>query len=214
MDGIIATSFIIPGKRGAISKCAMQITSMLHVKPSETIALVSPVHKVEANIINKIKYIGLLNISKDLRPSEIMTSIYNIAINDAILYVDGDISISPSSIINIFDAYSNDTDSAYCSAIKDFGNIDGFVYGSCINEKGKSNPIISDKNREGIDKINCLQYGCILIKKSLLNKISLDGPCSCIEEMSQRITKSGNDMYCVNKSIISYKGLTNLEIEV
>tara|TARA_B100001778_G_scaffold334977_1_gene350093 strand:+ start:16371 stop:17024 length:654 start_codon:yes stop_codon:yes gene_type:complete len=213
MDGIIASAFIIPGHTGEIAKCALQITSMLHAKPSETFAVASATRKAEADIIRRVKYIGLLQVSPALRPIEIMTSVHESAYNDCVLFFDGDAAISPMSLTRLFEAYRSQPDAVYCAALKDLGDIDGFVYGSYLSEDGSSKPIIADEKRTGRDQVECLQYGCIVASKSVLSDISQDSPVSCIEELSRKLTDKSISMYCVNDSFISYKGLTNLGVE-
>lgn len=213
MDGIIASAFIIPGHTGEIAKCALQITSMLHTKPSETFAVASATRKTETDIIRRVKYIGLLQVSPALRPIEIMTSVHESAYNDCVLFFDGDAAISPMSLTKLFEAYQSQPNAVYCATLKDLGDVDGFVYGAYLSENGSSKPLIADEKRIGISRIECLQYGCIVISKSVLSDISQDGPISCIEELSKKLADKDISMYCVNDSFISYKGLTNLGVE-
>ena len=208
------SAFIIPGKNGEIARASLQITSMLDVKKSETIVIPNSTHKIETKIIKKIKHIKLLKINPALRPVEIMTSVHKAASEEIIIFFDGNASINSMNLLKIFEAYKARPKAVYCSALKNIGDIEGFVYGSRFSENGEKKPIISDEKRIGTSNIECLQYGCIIFPKKILSEISYNKPCSCIEEVSHRITETGNSIYCVNESFISYKGLINLGIEV
>lgn len=213
MDGIISSAFILPGKRGSIAKCSMQLTSILHKKPSEVIAVYNSNQKLEHDLLNKVKYIGKLKVDPTLRKTEIITSVHKFVHNETVMFFDGDGHIGPASLIKLFDAYTSNPNAVYCSSLKDIGDIEGFVCGSSFSEDGSSIPNVKEYLEEDISKIECLHLGCILFPKNILKEISSVGPCSCVEEMSRRISAAGYPMYCVNRSSISYKGLINLEVK-
>jgi hypothetical protein len=205
------SAMIIPGKTGSIHKCATQVTSMLTEKPSETFALVSRINQLETDALNEIRYIGKIRVHPAYRPSELMTTVFKYVNNDCVAFIDGDARIGPSTMQKMISAFSENPNRVYCSALKGLGDIEGYVYGCALEEKGSS-PLAKKEKLSGLESISCLHHGCIFFPRKALELVSIDGPCSCMEELSVKMADAGFELVCVRDAAINYKGLVNFGV--
>lgn len=180
--------------------------NMIFQKPSETFVFDAQMPTRDAKELNNNSHIGKIKIDLSTPNAEMIGIASMYASKDHLMFIDGDIVLSPYSFGTILEAVNRDPSAAYCSVVTDLGDIDGYIGGS--SSDGSLN--VFDDKQYGCDPIDCLQWGCLVLPKEAAKKCK-GKPMASIHQLSNSLKEQGTGMFCCHNSIVSYRRMFNLK---